>query len=73
MIIKAKKYGNSRVLPIPKAIWDLFKLTEGIKFDMQVNEDGFVFKRVIENDQVIEQALNDSVAEHSELLEILAK
>ena len=43
MIIKAKKYGNSRVLPIPKAIWDLF--------GMQVDKTEFLIKT--ENNQLV--------------------
>ena len=73
MIVTAKKYGNSRVLPIPKAIFDLFNIKNGDKFDMQANIDGFTFKKVIDNNQLMEQALNESVTEHSELLQILAK
>ena len=73
MIVKAKKYGNSHVFPIPKAIFDLFGVTDGKKFELQADKNGFFFKPIVENDQLIEQALNESVEEHKDLLNILAQ
>jgi antitoxin component of MazEF toxin-antitoxin module len=35
MIVKAKKYGNSLVIPLPKSVGDLFDIEPGMEFEIK--------------------------------------
>mgnify|MGYP000271223540 CR=1 FL=1 len=72
MIVQAKKYGNSHVFPIPKAILELFNVQEETQFKLEADKNGFYFKKVEPHSETIDQLIDFSIDSNSELLQRLA-
>mgnify|MGYP000560185501 CR=1 FL=1 len=68
MIVQAKKYGNSRVINIPPALWEFFRFNDQSNFSFE-NESGQLVIRALPS---VEKSMDRIDAQYGELFQRLA-
>ncbi len=72
MNVALKKSGNSFVIPVPKAILELFGYQEGSKFEIHTENDQMVIRAKDTRSQKFEAVANKVLSENEDLFRSLA-